>query len=112
MNRNNWRTFRVDRIAAKLSLGSRFSPRKPPDGDFAAYVSRSVGYEPYPHRATVLLRGPIKLVAEQIPAAVGMLEKVDEESIPATDGGLLSLDSLSVYLALVGFEFEVRDPPG
>jgi predicted DNA-binding transcriptional regulator YafY len=110
VSRNDWRTFRVDRIEAKISTGSRFSPRKPPDGDFAAYVSRSVGYEPYPHRATVLLRAPLKLAAERIPAAVGVLETVDAQSCLLRTGSC-SLDSLSVYLALLGFEFEVREPP-
>jgi predicted DNA-binding transcriptional regulator YafY len=110
VSRNNWRTFRVDRIRTKLSTGTRFSPRKAPDGDFATYVSRSVGYEPFPHRATVVLRGPIKIVAERIPAAVGVLEKIDEESCLLRAGGC-SLESLSVWLALGGFEFEVREPP-
>jgi predicted DNA-binding transcriptional regulator YafY len=110
VGRGNWRTFRVDRIGSKLSTGSRFLPRKPPDGDFAVYVSRSVGYEPYPHRATVVLRGPIKAVGERIPAAMGMLEEIDEHSCLLRTGSC-SLESLAVYLALVGFEFEVREPP-
>src|SRR5580698_11342919 len=42
VGRNNWRTFRVDRIAPRPLSGSRFAPRKPPDGDFGLYVSRSV----------------------------------------------------------------------
>jgi predicted DNA-binding transcriptional regulator YafY len=110
VTRNNWRTFRVDRMGAGISTGSRFSPRQPPDGDFAAYVSRSVGYEPYPHRATVVLRAPLKIAAKRIPAAIGVLETIDAHSCLLRTGGG-SLDSLSVYLALLGFEFEVREPP-
>ena len=110
VNRNNWRTFRVDRIGPKLSTGSRFSPRKPPDGDFAAYVSRSVGYEPYPHRATVVMHAPLEMVAERVPSAVGVLEPIDSHSCLLRTGGC-SLDTLSVYLALIGVEFQVKEPP-
>jgi predicted DNA-binding transcriptional regulator YafY len=110
VDRNNWRTFRVDRIEPGLSSGSRFTPRKPPDGDFAVYVSRSVGYAPYQHRATVILRVPLERAAEQIPSAVGMLEAIDEHSCQLRTGAY-SLDALSVFLAMLGVDFEVREPP-
>jgi predicted DNA-binding transcriptional regulator YafY len=108
--RTNWRTFRVDRIDAKISPGSRFVPRDPPDGDFAAYVSRSVAYAPYPYRATVTVHAAAATVAERIPPAVGIIEAIDESTCMLKLGAV-SLDSLSVYLALIGFDFEVHDPP-
>src|SRR6202046_2457912 len=61
LGRDNWRTFRGDRIDPELSTGSQFTPRKPPDGDFAAYVSRSVAYAPYPHRAHVILHASVEV---------------------------------------------------
>ena len=39
---NGWRTFRADRITSPQITGPRFTPRDPPGGDAAAYVSRSV----------------------------------------------------------------------
>lgn len=110
MGRNNWRTFRIDRIAPKLSTGPRFTPRQPPEGDFAAYVSRSVSYTPHPHQARIVLRASVELAAERIPPGAGTLEAVDEHTC-LLHTGHSSLDTLSVYLALIGFEFEVRDPP-
>jgi predicted DNA-binding transcriptional regulator YafY len=109
-DRNNWRTFRVDRLQPGLSTGSRFTPRTPPDGDFGAYVSRSVGYAPYQYRATVILHASVECAAEQIPSAVGMLEAIDEHSCQLRMGAG-SLDGLSFYLAMMGFDFEVREPP-
>lgn len=109
VNRGDWRTFRVDRIASKLSAGARFSPRKPPDGGFAEYVSRSVGYAPYPLQAEVLFYAPFDRVAEKIPRAVGMLEAIDEHACVLRTGAF-SLDMLSVWVALIGVEFEVRQP--
>jgi len=110
VSRNNWRTFRIDRMEPRLSTGSRFTPRNPPEGDFAAYVSRSVSYAPHPHQARILLRASVEMAAERIPPAAGTLEAVDEHACLLHTGSC-SLDTLSVYLALIGFEFEVRDPP-
>jgi predicted DNA-binding transcriptional regulator YafY len=110
VGRNNWRTFRVDRMQRKLSTGSRFAPRQPPDGDYAAYVLRSVSYAPYPHQAKVALHASVEEAAERIPAAAGTLEAIDEHTC-LLHTGTSSLDTLSVYLALTGFEFEVREPP-
>jgi predicted DNA-binding transcriptional regulator YafY len=110
LSRNNWRTFRVDRIAPKLSTGSRFAPRQPPEGDFAAYVSRSVSYAPHPHQARIVLQASVEMAAERVPPAAGTLEAVDEHTC-ILHTGATSLDTLSVYLALIGFDFEVREPP-
>jgi predicted DNA-binding transcriptional regulator YafY len=108
--RENWRTFRVDRIESRIVTGLRFTPREPPDGDFAAYVARSVSYAPYPYRAKVLLHASAEAVAERIPPAAGTLETVDENTC-VLHTAASSLDMLSVHLALIGFEFEVREPP-
>jgi predicted DNA-binding transcriptional regulator YafY len=110
LSRNNWRTFRIDRIAPKLSTGSRFVPRQPPEGDFAAYVSRSVSYAPHPHQARIVLQASVEMAAERVPPAAGTLEAVDEHTC-VLHTGATSLDTLSVYLALIGFDFEVREPP-
>lgn len=110
VDRNNWRTFRVDRIEPPVSIGLRFTPREPPEGDFAAYVSRSVSYAPYPHHARVILHAAIEMAAERIPPTAGTLEAIDERTC-LLHTGACSLDTLSVYLALTGFDFEVREPP-
>ena len=110
IGRKNWRTFRVDRMEPKPSSGSRFAPRKPPDGDFAAYVKRSISYAPYSHQAKVTLHAPSEVAAERIPPMAGILEAIDENTCMLHTGAC-SLDTLSVYLALIGFEFEVREPP-
>lgn len=108
--RDDWRTFRVDRIEPRLTAGGRFTPRQPPDGDLAAYVGRSVAYTAYPYRARIRLHAPVETVAERVPAAAGMLEAIDERAC-LLHTGAFSLDTLSVYLALVGFDFEILEPP-
>ena len=110
LGRNNWRTFRVDRIESRITTGLRFAPRQPPDGDFAAYVLRSVAYAPYPHRARIRLHVSMETAAERVPPGAGTLEAVDEQTCELQMGAS-SLDHLSVFLALIGFDFEVREPP-
>jgi predicted DNA-binding transcriptional regulator YafY len=110
LDREDWRTFRVDRIAPKLSAGARFTPRKEPDGGYAAYVSRSISYAPYSYRARVTLHAPLETVAARIPSAVGVLEAIDADTCVLQTGSH-SLDTLAVYLSLIGVDFEVREPP-
>ncbi len=110
VNRNNWRTFRVDRIQPKVALGARFAPRPAPDGDFAAFVARNVSYAPYAHQAKIIFHASLAAATERIPAGAGMLEALDEQRC-LLHTGASSLDALSVYLALVGFEFEIQEPP-
>jgi predicted DNA-binding transcriptional regulator YafY len=113
--RDDWRTFRIDRIDADqppppISLGSRFAPRKPPEGGFAAHVSRSVTWTADPHQARVAIHASVEMVAERIPPEAGVLEAIDGQTCMLHTGAA-SLDTLSIYLALIGFEFEVQEPP-
>jgi predicted DNA-binding transcriptional regulator YafY len=110
LGRNNWRTFRVDRIESRITTGQRFAPRQPPEGDFAAFVTRSVAYAPYPHRARIVLHVSIEKAAERVPPGAGTLEALDDHTCELRMGAS-SLDTLSVYLGLIGFDFEVREPP-
>ncbi|HYL99620.1 MAG TPA: YafY family protein [Blastocatellia bacterium] len=113
VERQDWRTFRVDRIEPqnkqRMSTGPRFNPRTPPDGDAAAYVSRSVSYAPYTFRAKVTVQAPVDLVAERVPPTAGVLEAIDDKSCTLHTGAN-SLDILAMHLALIGVDFEVHEP--
>ena len=65
VERQDWRTFRVDRLALRPPHGPRFAPRALPAEDVAAYVSAGVGAALWEVRATVLLHAP----ASRWPAA-------------------------------------------
>jgi predicted DNA-binding transcriptional regulator YafY len=58
IDREAWRTFRVDRIEPRLPLGARFTPRPLPDEDVAAYVARGVTGSGWGFRAQVIVRAP------------------------------------------------------
>ncbi len=108
--RDDWRTFRADRIAAPEITGPRFPPREPPGGDAAAYVSRSVSSAPYRYQARVRLHAPVAAVAERVPPTVGHLQ-ADGEHACILDTGGQALDMIAAYVAAIGAEFEVLEPP-
>jgi predicted DNA-binding transcriptional regulator YafY len=110
LTRKDWRTFRVDRIAGKLKTSTRFKPRKPPEGDFAAFVSKSLASVPYPFRARVTLHAPVETVAKRVPPSAGVLEAIDNDSC-ILNTGAHSLESLAIHLLWLGVEFRVHEPP-
>jgi predicted DNA-binding transcriptional regulator YafY len=109
-DRADWRTYRVDRIEPRTPSGPRFSPRPLPDEDLAAYVSRGVGAAAWRFRARVVVHASAEAVAERLPVSVGPVEAIDEASCVVSTGSD-NVESLAVWIGLLGFDFEVRDSP-
>jgi predicted DNA-binding transcriptional regulator YafY len=109
LERQDWRTFRVDRLRPRRPTGPRFVPREPP-AEAAAYVSEAVAVSPYRYQARILMRAPIEVVADQSSPTAGRLEAVDEHTCLLHTGSN-SLDQLALYVALKGVDFEILDPP-
>ena len=109
-DREDWRTFRVDRIATPLSTDRRFAPRDPPAADIAAYVSRAVSSARDRYQAQVILHAPLEEMTERVPHAAGTLEAIDEHSCLLRTGSDW-LGGLAVYVADIGVDFEVLEPP-
>ena len=58
-DREDWRTFRLDRIPKLPTAGGRFEPRTLPGGvDPATYVSENLSGVQYRHQARVTLHAP------------------------------------------------------
>ena len=110
VGREDWRTFRVDRIQNKVSTGTRFVPRSPPDKDLAAYVARSMSAVPYPVRARVVLFAPAEEVAPRVSPMMGKVEPLDDRTCRLDTGGP-SFEALAAWILHIGVDFEVSDPP-
>ncbi|MCQ4083261.1 YafY family transcriptional regulator [Streptomyces sp. RB6PN25] len=108
-DRDDWRTFRVDRITPRQPTGPRFVPREPPT-DAATYVARGVSTRPYRYRAVVTLHAPAETVARYTGTGFATVEAIDASSCVLRTG-FDSLDSLAVYLGLFGVDFTVQKPP-
>ncbi|MEN3536779.1 WYL domain-containing protein [Microbispora sp. ZYX-F-249] len=67
LDREDWRTFRADRITPRSPTGPRFAPRELPGGDVAAFVSAmfrgSGGSGEWPCRGEVILGLPAASVS-------------------------------------------------
>ena len=108
-SRADWRTFRVDRVAAKPRPDRRFAPREPPAADLAAWVARGVSSARDRYQARVILRAPVETVVARVPHAWGTLEPIDERSCLLLTGADW-LDGLAIYIANIGVDFEIIEP--
>jgi predicted DNA-binding transcriptional regulator YafY len=109
-DRADWRTFRVDRIEPPVATDRRFVPRPPPAEDVAAYVAQGVSAARDRYQARIVLRAPLEAVRGRVPPNVGTLEAIDERSCLLRTGSDW-LGGLAVYIAEIGVDFEVLDPP-
>ena len=108
-DRADWRTFRVDRIE-RPAADRRFVERTPPADDIAAYVAQAISATRDRYQARVVLKAPIETVQPRVPRAVGTLERIDGETCLLRTGSDW-LGGLAVYVAEIGVDFEVLDPP-
>jgi predicted DNA-binding transcriptional regulator YafY len=109
-SRAEWRTFRVDRIDGRVSADRRFVPREPPAADLAEFVARGVSVARDRYQATVILHAPIERVRGRVTLHTGRLEALDDERCLLYTGSDW-LDGLAVYIAGIGVDFEVLEPP-
>jgi predicted DNA-binding transcriptional regulator YafY len=66
VRRDDWRTFRLDRLERPQLGGVRFAPRALPGGDAAAFVAESIRTMPLPYSALLDVAGPPDAVREQL----------------------------------------------
>ena len=110
VDRDDWRTFRVDRLRPWTPPGPRFTPRTPPAENIGAYASWAVGVQQYRYQARFTMRAPADQVAAKVSAESGLIEAIDGHSCTLRTGSN-SLDGLALNVALLGFDFTVHEPP-
>ncbi len=108
--RNDWRTFRIDRMESPAPTGAHFLPRSAPGDDVGAYVAQGVASLTHRYRARVTLHAPIEAVRDRISWGSANLESVDEHSC-LLHTGAFSLESLAAWVIAIGVDFEVGEPP-
>jgi predicted DNA-binding transcriptional regulator YafY len=108
--REDWRSFRVDRITTALSAGNRFSARALPGGDAGAFVTRGIESTRDRIQAQVILHAPLESVAKRVSPSYGTLEAIDEERCLLRTGADW-LGGLAIYVGSIGVDFTVVEPP-
>ncbi|MET7329504.1 YafY family protein [Nonomuraea sp. NPDC005650] len=104
-DRDDWRIFRIDRIADLRATGARVVPREPPFGDAAAYVAEKLYSLALTYEAVVTLQTrPTEVIR-----ALGEVAPIDGGRCRLRMHGD-TLDWLAFRLLGLGCEFEVHEP--
>ena len=110
LHRDDWRTFRVDRMAGARATGMRFHRRELPAEDPAAYVRASIGNIAAPQYVVeAIVHAPVDRVRAQL-GQYATLSALDDDRCRV----LMTLTDLSwaaMAMGSVGAEFEVVGPP-
>ncbi|MEJ7893641.1 MAG: YafY family protein [Solirubrobacteraceae bacterium] len=114
--REDWRTFRVDRIDRPRGALKRFTPRELPAADAATYVTSNLARAPQPYQARVILHASAAAVIERFPWARACVEEAGEDRCEYRSGDSTSLrsealDWLAARIGMLGYDFEVLEPP-
>ena len=110
LDRADWRTFRVDRLARPASNGTRFTPRRLPTKDAATYVERSIASAPSRFHARVTLHAPADQITKRLPPHAGTIEAIDDQRCLFQTGDD-DLAWLALRIAMLGVDFDVHEPP-
>ncbi len=110
VDRDDWRTFRADRITPRIPTGPKFTPREAPDTDIAGYTSYAVSTAPYRYQGVFTMHAPAADVSDVVSPTACVVEPIDERSCRLRAGSN-TLDGLAIYVAMFGFEFTVHGPP-
>ncbi len=108
--REDWRSFRVDRLTNPGATGVRFEPRRLPTKDAASYVEQSITRAPSRFEAKVTLHASADEITSRIPAHWGRVEPVDTDRCEYRAGDD-DLRWLALRIAMLGVDFEVQEPP-
>jgi predicted DNA-binding transcriptional regulator YafY len=106
LDRDDWRTFRVDRIGAAALTGHRFVRAAEPDA--GRMVADGMAMVPYRWQAEVVIDAPRDAVAEVVPPTIGAVELDGGATVLRL--GANELDWIARYLAGLPFTFDVRGP--
>jgi predicted DNA-binding transcriptional regulator YafY len=109
VDRDDWRSFRVDRIERPVGVGLRFTEREPPDGDAAAYV-RLGARTAWTFMAELKVSAPAAVIAARLGPAAESVEVLDDDSCLLSLGSA-SAAQMATWLGFLGADFEVVDNP-
>ncbi|NLU82668.1 YafY family protein [Rhodococcus sp. HNM0569] len=109
LDRDDWRSFRVDRLTPKIPTGPRFAPRPLPDGGAAAFVARGVSRVFGQASARVTLHAPLEVVAPRVSDEWCALEGLPDGRCSVVLHGS-SLASIARWLSAFDLDFTVEEP--
>jgi predicted DNA-binding transcriptional regulator YafY len=108
--RDGWRTFRVDRLSRPAATGVRFTARRLPAKDPAAYVKQSIADAWSRYEARVTVHASADEIATRLPYVAGALKPIDGHRCEYRTSDD-DLEWLAIRIAMLGVDVEVHEPP-
>ncbi|MGV9710300.1 helix-turn-helix transcriptional regulator [Gordonia sp. NPDC003424] len=108
--REDWRSFRVDRMEPKTPTGPRFTPRELPEGGATGLLTRSLGAVYRQASARVRIHASLEQVAGMVDDAWGTVEAGDDRACDVTLYST-SLVGIARWLRAFDADFTVLEPP-
>jgi predicted DNA-binding transcriptional regulator YafY len=108
--REDWRSFRVDRVSRPASTGVSFEAQALPAKDAAAYVAQSISGAPTRYEARVTVHASREEITNRIPSHWGRFEPIDGHTCEYRTGDD-DLGWLAMRIVMLGLDFEVHEPP-
>jgi predicted DNA-binding transcriptional regulator YafY len=110
LDRDAWRTFRVDKIKPQTPTGPRFTPRALlPDQEIATQVARGIGEATWRYQARVIVHAPAAYVRDRLPIPMEV-QSLSEDRC-AFEPGSDHPEMLALYLGLLDADFTIVDSP-
>jgi predicted DNA-binding transcriptional regulator YafY len=114
LERDDWRTFRIDRIRGRVTLAGRGGRRTVPGGDPAAFVNErlraSSAPDPDAAPGRIRVRATAAQIGKRVPSRYATVEPDGEQSCIVTTRGPWSRQFL-VWMAMLDQPMEVLGPP-
>jgi predicted DNA-binding transcriptional regulator YafY len=106
----DWSSFRLDWMQLRIPGGRRFQPVELPGGDYPAFVLRTTAFAGWEVHVRITVHAPAEEVLSRINPTVGVVEAIDETTCILVTGAD-SIETVAVYIGMLGFDFTVAEPP-
>jgi predicted DNA-binding transcriptional regulator YafY len=114
LDRDDWRTFRLDRIRGRVHLADRARRRTVPGGDPAAFVKQRLrsapSDEPDAPPGIIRVRASAAQIVKRVPSRYATVEPDGERACTVTTRGPWSRHFL-IWMALLDEPMEIVGPP-
>lgn len=106
LDRNDWRSYRADRMTPKTPTGPRFTPKPLPGPDLATFVTRGRMAAMWTYTARIVVAAPAEAVAARIPTGLWNARPIDHHT-SVLEAGAQSPQLLAAYLGAMDLDFHV-----
>jgi predicted DNA-binding transcriptional regulator YafY len=107
---DTWSSFRLDWMELRVPGGRRFTPAELPGGDYPGFVLRTTAFAGWRVHVRITVHAPAAEVLNRINPTVGIVEAIDATTCVLVTGAD-SVETVAVYIGMLGFDFTVAEPP-